>query len=92
MADIRITQDHALSQGDARKAAQQIAEQMARDYEVSSEWQGDVLVFGRGGVSGSLKLEQSRAELEVSLGMLFRAFKPMLEEKLASKMRKVFAA
>ncbi|HEY8607620.1 MAG TPA: polyhydroxyalkanoic acid system family protein [Noviherbaspirillum sp.] len=90
MADIRISHAHALPQDAARRAAEQVAEQIARDYDMALEWNGDVLVFARSGVSGALVLEPNLAYVEVRLGILFKAFAPVIEQKLTEKLRRVF--
>lgn len=92
MADIRITQAHKLSHKKAKAAAQKVADQMAQEYEMSSEWDGDVLKFQRSGVSGRLIVSESDAHVEISLGFLFKAFASTIEEKVAAKMKKVFSA
>lgn len=90
MADISIVQPHKLTHKRARDAAQKVADQMAEEYEMASEWDGDVLVFSRSGVSGRLTLSEQQAQLEISLGFLLKAFAPTIEEKVAAKMRKLF--
>lgn len=92
MADIRITQAHKLPHKKAKAAAQKVADQMAEEYEMSSEWDGDVLKFKRSGVSGKLVVLEKEAHLEISLGFLFKAFASTIEEKVAAKMKKVFSA
>jgi putative polyhydroxyalkanoate system protein len=92
MADIRITQAHELTQEEAKAAAQTMAEQMALKYDMVSEWDGDMLVFTRSGVSGKLVLQDHAAHLEISLGFLLKAFIGAIEEKVAAKMEKVFGA
>ncbi|RJF95021.1 polyhydroxyalkanoic acid system family protein [Noviherbaspirillum saxi] len=92
MADISITQDHVLTLTTAKAAAQKMAEQMAAEYDMASEWDGDVLRFTRSGLSGSLTLAEQQARLEISLGFLFKAFATTIEEKVAAKMQKIFAA
>ncbi len=91
MADISIRQTHKLPHKKAKAAAQKVADQMAEEYDMASEWDGDVLLFKRSGVSGSLTLSDKEAHLEVFLGFLFKAFAPTIEEKVAAKMKKVFA-
>lgn len=92
MSDIRITQAHKLPHKKAKAAAQKVADQMATEYEMSSEWDGDVLKFKRSGVSGKLVVLEKEAHLEISLGFLFKAFSSTIEEKVAAKMKKVFSA
>jgi putative polyhydroxyalkanoate system protein len=92
MADICITQPHELPHKSARAAAQKVADQLADEYEMTSAWVGDVLHFERSGVSGKLLLLEQQATLEISLGFLFKSFAPIIEQKVAAKMAKVFGA
>ena len=91
MADISIIQAHELSHQQAKAAAQKVAERIAAEYEMNSEWDGDVLKFKRSGVSGKLTVAEKEAYLEISLGFLFKAFAPTIQEKIAAKMKKVFS-
>lgn len=92
MADISIRQAHKLPHSKAKAAAQKVADQLAAEYDMTSEWNGDILRFKRSGVSGSLKISEKDATLEISLGFLLKAFAPTIEEKVTAKMKKVFAA
>ncbi|HYD96672.1 MAG TPA: polyhydroxyalkanoic acid system family protein [Noviherbaspirillum sp.] len=92
MADISITQAHKLPHKKAKAAAQKVADQMAEEYDMESEWNGDVLLFKRSGVSGRLTVSDSNAHLEIKLGFLLKAFAPTIEEKVSAKMKKVFGA
>jgi len=92
MSDIRVTQAHKLTHKKAKAAAQKVAEQMAEEYDMAAEWDGDILRFKRSGVSGKLILSEHEAQLEISLGFLLKAFAPTIEEKIAAKMKKVFSA
>lgn len=82
MAVITIVQQHVLSMDDARAAAQKVADQMQTDYEMSWEWQGDVLAFKRSGFSGTLALAEGEATLELSLGIMLRGFAKKIEEQI----------
>lgn len=90
MPDISINHVHELPHQAAKAAAQAVADQMAEEYEVATEWQGDVLLFRRDGISGTLALRGKEALLEISLGLFLKAFAPMIEEKVSRKIRKVF--
>lgn len=92
MADISITQAHKLTHKKAKAAAQKVADQMAKEYDMASEWDGEVLCFKRSGVSGKLTLSEKEAHLEITLGFLFKAFAPTIEEKVTAKMKKIFSA
>jgi putative polyhydroxyalkanoate system protein len=90
MADISIVQAHSLSREQARAAAQQVADKLASDYQLSCNWDGDVLKFARSGVEGALTLQAQRAEMAIRLGFPMSAFSAAIEAKVADKMRKVF--
>jgi putative polyhydroxyalkanoate system protein len=91
MADIQIVQEHNLSPERARAAAQQVADKVAAEFGMQWRWEGDVLRFERSGVEGALTLGEQRAALQIRLGMLMSAFRPMIEAKVTDKMRRVFA-
>ena len=82
MADINITQQHKLSHEKAKAAAQKVADQMAEEYDMSSEWDGDVLIFKRSGVSGTLEVYPTEARLKITLGFLLKVFASKIEEQV----------
>ena len=92
MADIEITQPHSMTADAARVAAQQVADKMAADFGMECKWDGQVLRFERTGVDGTLVVGERDARLEIRLGLMMKAFAPMVQEKLARKMQKVFGA
>ncbi len=92
MADISIVQAHSLSPEQARAAAQQVADKMAREYDLACKWNDNVLSFERSGVQGALTLQGQQAQMVIRLGFLMSAFSATIEAKVADKMRKVFAA
>ena len=91
MADISITQAHKLSLKKARAAAQKVADKMAEEYDISSEWEGDVLSFRRSGLNGTLAVSAGAAQLDLTLGFMLKAFASSIEEKVALNMQKVFS-
>lgn len=90
MAELNIVQDHHLSHKKAREAAQKVAQQMAEEFDIDCEWEGDVLHFERSGVAGSLTLHKHQAQMRIKLGFLFSAFSSKIESKVAENMAKVF--
>jgi len=88
---INITQPHNLGPEAARAAAQQVADKLSRELDLSCQWQGDVLRFTRSGVDGTLTLLENQAQMQIKLGFLYGAFAPAIQSKVAEKMRKVFA-
>ena len=90
MADFTIVQQHSLSMEGARAAAQKVADQMVVDYEMTYQWEGDVLEFKRSGFSGTLALTEGSVQLEVVLGFMLRGFAKKIEEQVSKNMNKVF--
>jgi putative polyhydroxyalkanoate system protein len=90
MADIEIIQPHNMTPDAARAAAQQVADKVAADFGMECRWDGPVLRFERSGVDGTLVVGERDARLEITLGMMMKAFAPMVQDKLARKMQKVF--
>ena len=92
MADIEITQPHEMTPDAARAAAQQVVDKMVADFGMECKWDGPVLRFERSGVDGTLVVGERDARLQVTLGLMMKAFAPMVQEKLSRKMQKVFGA
>lgn len=92
MADISIRREHGLSLQQAKDAAQQIADRMAGEFQMATEWCGDVLSFRRSGVAGTLALQERAVQIDVTLDFLFKAFAATLEEKIARNLDRVFGA
>jgi putative polyhydroxyalkanoate system protein len=90
MADISITQKHKLSHKKAKAAAQKVVDQLAEEYGVTAEWDGDTLNFQRSGVSGTLQLSVHEVQLEIKLGFMLKAFSATIEEHVHKNMQKVF--
>jgi putative polyhydroxyalkanoate system protein len=87
---INIVQPHELAPEAARAAAQQVADRLARELQLSCQWQGDVLHFTRSGIDGSLTLLANAAQMEITLGFPYGMMAPAIRSKVAEKMRKVF--
>ncbi len=88
--DISISHSHKLSHKKARAAAQKVADQLAAEYDLVTQWEGNVLTFKRSGVSGTLELHDKAAQLDITLGFLLKAFAPKISEQVEKNMRKVF--
>ena len=89
MATISITRKHSLSMKKAKAAAEKIAKDLNKRYELDYEWNGDRIDFERTGVTGHLSVAKDRIALEVSLGWLLTAFKPTFEREINAQLDKV---
>ena len=91
MATIELKRDHTLGLKKARAAAERVAEEMEREFGMSSEWDGNTLRFSRTGVSGELVVQRGHVELTASLGFLLSAFKGRIEETIHRNFDEYFA-
>jgi putative polyhydroxyalkanoate system protein len=90
MADIDILKKHSMPIAKARKAAQQVAEQLQNEYGLSYEWDADVLTFKKTGISGTLKLVPKKVEISITLGLLLRVFKEPMRLEIQKNLDAIF--
>lgn len=82
MSEILLSRPHRMSLKKARNAAQKVADQLAAEYDVQSEWDGDTLRFARSGVDGTLCITEEEVRLQVKLGFLLAAFRPAIQARI----------
>jgi putative polyhydroxyalkanoate system protein len=82
MSTIELKRDHALGMKKARAAAQRVADEMEREFGMTSRWEGNVLHFERTGVHGQLVVEKAHVELHAKLGFLLAAFRGRIEDTI----------
>jgi len=92
MADIEVRRAHDLGLAAARRAAEQMASDLSRKFDVRASWQGDTLRFERPGVSGFVALTQSDLHLSISLGFLLKAMQASIEKLVLQELDTLFAA
>ena len=92
MADIDITRVHNLGLAAARTAADRMADQLCRTFDLKGEGSGNVLIFARPGVSGSLKISDKDLHLSVALGFLLKAMKGSIEKAVVHELDALFPA
>jgi len=89
MADIRIARPHGLPLSRARAAAQAAADDLAREYALTCNWQGDTLHFQRSGVQGRIEVSPSQIAVEIRLGLLLKGFKASIEQSVARHLERL---
>ena len=82
MSDIKYTHKHSLPLAQAKKIAQKTADDLAREYDLVSGWDGDTLHFRRAGVEGQMHVTDSHIDLNVKLGFLLKPFKARFEQHI----------
>jgi putative polyhydroxyalkanoate system protein len=92
MAEIKVVRKHRTTVAQAKKVAQKTADDLASEYDLKSEWQGDTLRFTRSGVDGSMAVSASEIRLDVKLGMLLSAFKHKIEQHIEHRLDELLLA
>jgi len=75
MPDIELVKPHSLTIAKAKALAQETADELAAEYGLSYEWQGNTLHFHRSGVDGQMNVTDSGIQLRLTLGFLLKPFK-----------------
>jgi putative polyhydroxyalkanoate system protein len=90
MADIEMRRAHGMGLPAARRAAEQMAADLGKRFDVRAAWQGDTLRFERPGVSGHVTLTEKDLHLAISLGFLLKAMKPSIEKLIHEELETLF--
>jgi len=82
MARISVERPHALGREGAREKAEQLAERLAREYDVRYRWNGDTLEFKRSGADGSIAVGEDRVHVQLKLGLLLSAMSGSIKREI----------
>ena len=91
MPSISISRAHTLTHKKARDAADKIARDLHKRFDLAYEWEGDHVVFERPGVSGRMLVGKDRVALDVQLGFLLTPLKSSIEREIHAQLDKLFA-
>ncbi len=83
MSEILIIRKHKLSAKKAKAAAEHVAADLQKEFNLDYEWAEDgVLNFERSGLHGNLVLTKGEVRVQVTLGFLLRPFRSALEREI----------
>jgi len=91
MASISITRKHSLTHKKARDAAEKIAKDLKKRFDLDYEWHGEHIDFERPGVSGRMHVGKDKIKIDVQLGLLLGMLKPTIEREIGVQMDKLLA-
>ena len=91
MPDIDVRRVHDLGLAAARKAADKMAEDLGRKFDLRGAWKGNELTFERPGLTGSLTIGEKDLHLTVTLGFLLKAMKGSIERAVTTELDELFA-
>jgi putative polyhydroxyalkanoate system protein len=89
LSHISIKRNHNTSVTEAKKVANKVAARLEKDYELQSRWDGDVLIFSRSGVNGTLAVAATHFQIDVKLGFLMAAFKGPIQGAIEQNLDKM---
>jgi putative polyhydroxyalkanoate system protein len=89
MPDISIRREHALGVRKAKIIMDKMAERLAEEYDLETQWEGDMLRFRRGGIAGNMRVEDNLLEIDMDVGMMLRPFRGQIEEHLHTALDKM---
>ena len=86
MPDILVTRSHSLGLDGARRAADDVADRLRREFGVATRRDGDtVWVEGRG-VTGRLDAGPSEVRVQADLGLAARPFRRLLRREIEAEL------
>ena len=92
MSEISIRRTHALNPPQAKRAAEEMARELKKAFELEYEWHGNALHFHRSGVEGHLTLEHKAVHIEARLGFLLAMVKPKIEQHIHDNLDRNFSS
>ena len=90
MALIAIAKKHALSHQKARVAAEKIAVDLNKRFDLDYSWKGDDIEFKRSGLAGALHVGKDTVKLNCELGIMLSLLKPTIEAEVHKQFGKYF--
>ncbi|MCP1652051.1 polyhydroxyalkanoic acid system family protein [Pseudomonas sp. GD04087] len=91
MSRIHVERNHSLGLEAARAKAEKLADKLSREHGVSSEWQGDTLLFKRSGVDGRIEVGADKVAVDVKLGLMLSAMGGLLKGEIERALDKALA-
>ena len=92
MSVIDIHRAHSLDKEHAREAAETLAKDLSKQFDVNYQWEGDLLKFKRSGVKGQLDISENDLHIRLELGLMLRPFKSRIEQEIYSQLDQIIQA
>lgn len=92
MSVIDIHRAHSLDKEHARQAAETLAKDLSKQFDVNYQWEGDLLKFKRSGVKGQLDISENDLHIRLELGLMLRPFKSRIEQEIYSQLDQIIQA
>ena len=90
MARIAIEKEHHLSHKKAKEAAEKVALDLKKRFELDYQWKGNAIEFRRPGLEGALHGGKDDVRLDCELGFMLSLLKPTIETEVHKQFDKYF--
>lgn len=91
MPTISIRRRHSLDHKHAKAAADKIAKDLKKRFELDYEWDGDDVSFERAGLSGNMHVGKRDVRLDVQLSFLLTPLKGPIEREIHKELDALFS-
>lgn len=91
MNTITISHEHKYDKDSACHKAEQMIEDLAKDYGLDIESDGDGFIsFTGSGINGSVTIDHDQINFNAKLNFLMLTFKPIISSKIEAKLKEKF--
>jgi putative polyhydroxyalkanoate system protein len=90
MSYIDMHARHSMSRDAAQSAADELASDLARKFDIDYGWEGDHILFERPGVNGTITVREQEIRIEARLGLMLMFLKPQIEHEITRYLRDHF--
>jgi putative polyhydroxyalkanoate system protein len=90
MPTISIKRRHALAHAEAKAAADKVARDLNKRFDLAYEWDRDDVAFERPGLSGNMHVGKNDVRLEVQLSLLLTPLKGPIEREIQKALDELF--
>jgi putative polyhydroxyalkanoate system protein len=91
MSQIRVERKHELGKEVARQKAERLVDKLVSKYDMTAEWNGDLVELKRSGVTGQVAVSDDKVVVELKLGMMLSMMGPMIEAEIDRALDKALA-
>lgn len=90
MSHIDITAYHDMNLGEAQDAADALAQDLAKKFDIDYGWDGDFIHFERTGVDGSIEINKQHIHVQARLGLLLTFMQGRIEDEICGYLKSHF--
>jgi putative polyhydroxyalkanoate system protein len=82
MSKIHLRRSHDLTTKAARRKVERVADALAKRFDATCAWKGDVLSIQHPGVTGKVVVGKDEIVVEAKLGFMLAMFRDRVDEEL----------